>query len=66
MESLIAIKKDLAKAPRFSVQYLVDCDPVNVGCNGGWMMDAYDYIGENGIVSEDDYPEKYQARQKKC
>jgi len=48
------------------VQYLVDCDPINVGCGGGWMMDAYDYTQKNGIVYEEDYPFKYLARQGKC
>ena len=43
----------------------MDCDPINVGCGGGWMMDAYDYVQKNGIVFEADYPYKYIARQSK-
>lgn len=41
----------------------MDCDPINVGCGGGWMMDAYQYTQERGIVLESDYPSKYISRQ---
>ena len=41
-----------------SEQQLIDCsgDSGNNGCNGGWMDNAFDYIKENGITSENDYP----------
>ena len=45
----------------------MDCDPINIGCGGGWMMDAYDYVEDNGIVLEEDYPFTYTPRQNfKC
>jgi len=44
---------------------LLDCDPINIGCGGGWMMDAYDFVKENGIVIEKDYPYSYLAHQNK-
>ena len=65
LESALAIKKN-TKPERLSVQYLVDCDPVNLACQGGWMLDAYDFTKKNGIVRDSDYPHKYGARQNKC
>lgn len=58
MESAYAIKMK-ANPERMSVQYLIDCDPVNFGCGGGWMLDAYKFTQEHGLVREDDYPNKY-------
>lgn len=50
----------------FSEQQLVSCDTrkngvdkdlANLGCNGGMMDTAFDYIGVNdGLCSEEDYP----------
>lgn len=65
MESAYAIKMK-AKPDRMSVQYLIDCDPVNFGCGGGWMLDAYKFTQEHGLVREDDYPNKYLARKEGC
>ena len=48
------------------MQYLVDCDTINIGCGGGWMMDAFEFIKGNGLVREADYPYKYSAREYKC
>jgi hypothetical protein len=42
MEAGYAIKHNTT-ATRMSVQYLMDCDNVNQGCGGGWMLDAYDF-----------------------
>ena len=42
LESLNAIENELDAVPTYSVQYLMDCDSVNWGCDGGWMFDAYE------------------------
>lgn len=52
--------------PSFSVQYLLDCDDSNFGCDGGWMTDAYNWTAKNGIVRWNDYYKGYQKKQKKC
>lgn len=44
----------------------MDCDTVNYGCDGGWMMDGYDYVQENGIELWDDYKHSYLKRKSKC
>ncbi|WJX14976.1 putative cysteine protease rd21b [Trifolium repens] len=49
-----------------SEQELVDCDKgYNMGCNGGLMDNAYEFIMQNGgIDTEKDYP--YRARDNTC
>ena len=48
-----------------SEQQLVDCDTgFNMGCNGGDMAAAMDYIKAHGIEGESDYP--YTARDGTC
>ncbi|KAK7279076.1 hypothetical protein RJT34_24120 [Clitoria ternatea] len=49
-----------------SEQELVDCDKdYNMGCNGGLMDHAFNFIVQNGgIDTEDDYP--YHARDNTC
>ena len=59
LESLDAIENDLETVPKYSVQYLMDCDEVNWACEGGWMTDAWDFTKVNGIVAWDDYPSGY-------
>jgi len=41
----------------FSEQELVSCDKTDLGCNGGWMDDAFTWVQQNGgITTEDAYP----------
>ena len=48
----------------FSPQQLVDCDYSSLGCSGGLMTYAYEYVMNNGISLESDYP--YKASQGSC
>jgi C1A family cysteine protease len=46
-------------------QQIVDCDTVDLGCEGGWPYRAYQYlIQAGGFMSEADYP--YTGRDGKC
>ncbi|XP_018575904.1 cathepsin L-like proteinase [Anoplophora glabripennis] len=47
-----------------SEQNLVDCSTINDGCDGGWMEAGFEYIRDNGIETESDYP--YTAREETC
>jgi C1A family cysteine protease len=41
----------------FSEQQLVSCDTTDLGCNGGWMDDAFAWAQKNGgLCTEDAYP----------
>mmetsp|Transcript_35483 Transcript_35483/g.43836 ORF Transcript_35483/g.43836 Transcript_35483/m.43836 type:complete len:479 (+) Transcript_35483:276-1712(+) len=45
------------KLVSFSEQELVSCDEVDLGCNGGFMDNAYEWIKKNGgLCTEQDYP----------
>lgn len=48
------------------MQYLLDCDDGNYGCDGGWMTDAYDWTSKHGIVAWNDYELGYMGRQQTC
>jgi|UniRef100_A0A7S2XZA5 C1A family cysteine protease len=49
----------------FSEQELVDCDQVDLGCNGGLMDNAFDFIKTNhGLCTEAAYP--YSAQDSSC
>nr|XP_028966165.1 zingipain-2-like [Malus domestica] len=59
VEGITQIKT--GKLISLSEQQLVNCDTDNNrGCQGGWMVDAFAYIKQNGgITSEENYP--YQS-----
>lgn len=44
------------KTVQTSESQIVDCDPDVGGCSGGWPEYALNYIKENGIASEKEYP----------
>ena len=44
----------------------MDCDTVNWGCDGGWMLDAFDFTRDNGILKWEDYPKSYMGRATSC
>ena len=70
VESLYAIKNKSFR--RFSEQHLVDCTlnqynqqtgKTNLGCNGGWPENAFDYIKNSGIVEEANYPYRQKVKE---
>eukprot|EP00824_Muranothrix_gubernata_P020998 TRINITY_DN4297_c3_g1_i1.p1 TRINITY_DN4297_c3_g1~~TRINITY_DN4297_c3_g1_i1.p1 ORF type:complete len:329 (+),score=90.29 TRINITY_DN4297_c3_g1_i1:109-1095(+) len=62
LEGLNYVKNN--KLIPLSEQQLVDCDHLDSGCSGGLPSNAYQYVEENGIESEEDYP--YTARDENC
>ncbi|XP_004515849.1 vignain-like [Cicer arietinum] len=53
------------KLVSLSEQQLVDCDiEKNRGCNGGLMENAFEFIKQNGITTESNYP--YVAKDGTC
>mmetsp|Transcript_42501 Transcript_42501/g.101656 ORF Transcript_42501/g.101656 Transcript_42501/m.101656 type:complete len:333 (-) Transcript_42501:131-1129(-) len=56
-----AYYKKNGKTVSFSEQMLVSCDKrgnggSDMGCNGGLMDNAYQWIAKNGLCTEEDYP----------
>ncbi|XP_012673534.3 cathepsin K-like [Clupea harengus] len=54
-------EKDLVD---LSPQNLVDCVGQDMGCNGGYMTYAFDYVRRNGIAAEKAYP--YTGMDERC
>ena len=49
----------------FSEQFLVDCDTIDMGCQGGLMMNAFEFITQNGgFMYLEDY--EYKGVKRKC
>lgn len=48
----------------FSPQQLLDCDYSSLGCSGGLMTNAFEYVMNNGVCLLEDYP--YKASQESC
>ena len=48
----------------FSMQYLIDCDDENNGCDGGWPTIAYNFIIEKGVPLYSTYP--YEEKKMVC
>ena len=44
----------------------MDCDNVDWACDGGWMLDAFDWVKVNGIVEWDSYPREYIGMKSRC
>ncbi|XP_053575862.1 uncharacterized protein LOC128665147 [Bombina bombina] len=53
IESRYCIKK--GELLELSEQQLVDCDPINEGCCGGFPVNALGYVAQHGIMKRKDY-----------
>ncbi|XP_038711432.1 senescence-specific cysteine protease SAG39-like [Tripterygium wilfordii] len=63
MEGIVQIKT--GKLMTLSEQQVLDCNTDNMGCNGGFMDKAFDYIVQNqGLTTDTNYP--YQAMEGTC
>merc|ERR1711928_328724 len=47
--------KKHGQALALSVQQLIDCDPYDNGCSGGWFFKAWEYLQSDGSNSAEDY-----------
>ena len=62
IESAYFLKQKSLK--NISAQQLVDCARSNMGCNGGYLERAFDWVTTRGLSLESDYP--YTAKQGTC
>ena len=54
LESLYYLKKNVQID--ISEQMIVDCDTYDSGCNGGLMENTFEWLKDNGLMLEEDYP----------
>lgn len=67
IESANFLQKTLEVVPSYSEQQLVDCAGKsfgNHGCKGGNMDNAFRYVIDHPLQTEDDYP--YKGKEKTC
>lgn len=57
-------KKAHGTLPQLSEQQLVDCDPNDSGCSGGWPERAFKYLKSSGLMKRSEYA--YTARKGTC
>jgi cathepsin L len=62
MEGAYALYSE--KLESFSEQQLLDCVKKDFGCNGGEMIDAFEYVSENPVCTEQQDP--YKATNENC
>lgn len=62
IEGAYAISEGILES--LSPQNLVDCDTGDNGCSGGLMTNAYEYIMQQGVSTEDEYP--YRGNEGNC
>jgi len=46
----------LTTSDNLSVQQLISCDSYDMGCDGGWTELGFEYVMENGLSLDSDYP----------
>ncbi|KAL4177032.1 hypothetical protein KRP22_001968 [Phytophthora ramorum] len=56
IESGQCIKGGQSSLNKYSEQQLTSCDTQNYGCSGGAPVYAMEYVQQNGLCTEDDYP----------
>jgi hypothetical protein len=54
----ILYNKLKGKFTPFSEQYLVDCDNLDYGCEGGWPTETITWLNTNGLLHAEDAPYK--------
>lgn len=65
LESAYAIKLNKTTIPNLSEQFLIDCDKINLNCNGGNTKIALEFLkNTTGMFYEGEYP--YTASYNGC